>query len=67
MARAAQADAPKTVTLVSPDGEQKREVVVGSADDVKARWDGYLPAEQAKLEAPAAPASGAEKTVGTNA
>jgi hypothetical protein len=40
------------VTLVSPDGEITREVVVGSKEDTGLRWDGFLPKEQAELEAP---------------
>lgn len=59
--------AAKTVKLVSPDGEQSREVEVGSAEEVKLRWDGYLPPAQAKLEAPKVEAPSAPKTVGTNA
>lgn len=60
-------DKPDTVELVSPDGEQTRTVVVGSVDEVKARWDGFLPAEQAELKAPEVPTPDVEQTVGTNA
>lgn len=72
MARGRQAenkadDKVETVTLVSPDGEQTREVVAGSEGEVKARWDGYLPEDQQKLEAPEVPAGNSEGTVGTNA
>lgn len=57
---------PETVKLVGPDGEQEREVVVGSEGETKARWEGFLPAEQAKLEAPEPPTPTGPKTVGTN-
>jgi len=60
-------DAPETVELVSPDGEIKRRVDVGSPGEVGLRFDGYLPAEQAKLEAPKVEASQTPKTVGSNA
>lgn len=63
----ARQNGPETLTLVSPDGEQTREVEVGSEAEVKARWDGYLPKEQQKLEAPVVEAPVAPKTVGTNA
>jgi len=42
------------LVLVSPDGEDTREVTT-AADEVALRWRGYLPAEQAKLEAPEPP------------
>lgn len=57
---------PETVVLVSPDGEQTREVEVGSVAEINARWDGFLPQEQAKLEATPVEVEG-PKTVGTNA
>lgn len=63
----AKAKAAETVTLVSPDGAQKREVTVGGVDEVKLRFDGYLPAEQQKLPAPEKPAPTAPTSVGTNA
>lgn len=56
MARAAANNAPKTIDLVGPDGETTRKgVVVDSAEEISLRFDGYLPADQAKLEAPAKP------------
>lgn len=55
------------VELVSPDGEVKRKVGVGSKEEVSLRFDGYLPAQQAKLEAPKVEAPQAPKTVGSNA
>lgn len=63
----AAADTSAELELVSPDGERKRTVSVGSGEEVKLRFDGYLPVEQAQLEAPERP-SGAqvERTVGTN-
>ena len=57
----------KTVELVSPNGEIKRTVDVGSEAEVKLRWDGYLPAKQQAAEAPKVQAPSAPKTVGTNA
>ena len=70
MARGKQAAADKveTVDLVSPDGERKRTVNVGSNEEVSLRFDGYLPPDQAKLQAPERPTgSEGEQTVGTNA
>lgn len=59
---------PETVKLVSPEGDREREVVVGSKEEVSLRFDGFLPAEQQKLEAPERPTgSEVEITVGTNA
>lgn len=60
--------------LVSPDGE-RTETPLNAIRDTQLRFQGYLPKEQAKLEAPASNAGdsgsstlagGAEKTVGTN-
>jgi hypothetical protein len=56
--------APEKVKLVGPDG-QEREVVVGSNQEVSLRFDGYLPPDQAKLEAPERPKGASPKTVGT--
>lgn len=59
---------PETVELVSPDGERKRKVVVGSAEEVSLRFDGYLPPKQQKAEpARTTQSVAAAKTVGTNA
>ena len=61
------APAAKTIELVSPNGEITRKVGVDSKEEVALRFDGYLPKEQAKLEAPKIETSGGPKTVGTNA
>lgn len=59
--------APVTVELVSPNGEITRTVNVGSKEEVALRFDGFLPGEQAKLEAPKVEAPSAPKTVGSGA
>lgn len=41
------------LVLVSPDGDERE--VATAADEVALRWRGYLPKEQAKLEAPEPP------------
>jgi hypothetical protein len=64
------ASTPETVKLVSPDGEITREVGVGSKEEIGLRFDGYLPPEQNKLEAPEKPTpaeADSATTVGTNA
>lgn len=66
-AKQAEETKTETVVLVSPDGEQQRTVTVGGPDEVKARWDGYLPQEQAKLEPTPVEVPAAPRTVGTNA
>ena len=62
------------VELVSPDGSRK-ETPLNAQRDVSLRFQGYLPEDQHKLEAPAAgetstantlTAGEGEKTVGTN-
>lgn len=65
-------DAPKFEELVSPDGERK-ETPLNASRDVVLRFQGYLPAEQAKLSAPSggetdsgsSALAGSEKTVST--
>lgn len=58
----------ETVKLVSPSNKKDvREVEVGSAQETKLRFDGFLPEEQAKLKAPEPVTGQAPKTVGSNA
>jgi hypothetical protein len=58
------------VELVSPSGHRK-ETPLNALRENQLRFDGYLPVEQAKLEAPESPDSGssgltgAEKTEGS--
>jgi hypothetical protein len=66
----AQAEAPAFVELVHPDGERKQTPTTALAD-AQLRWAGWLPAEQAELEAPektdsgSSTLTGAENTEGT--
>ena len=67
MAAKSKADEPSFGELVSPDGQRKYTPKTAE-DDAKYRFNGFLPADQQKAEAPKPPAEPTgPKTVGTGA